>query len=221
MPIPDEKPNFFRSRAFRECAVVFFVVGLIGVIMLVMIVSPSDYIRKSRRIHCISNLKQINLSLMVFAGDNNDQYPMQISTNQGGTKEWVGSKEVYRHFLVVRNELGSPTVLACPSDPRRDAAKTFSSLSNSNLSYWIELNALAKSSSTIRFGDCNLETNGTTLPNGCFQIATQKVLNWDGSTHRKAGNIGLSDGSVRQLGNAAFNHARLQQEIPTNWFAIP
>ena len=106
MATPDDKPDFLRSRAFRECFVVFLVAGLFGIVCFSMIeLTPR---RRYSGINCINNLKQVGLGLRMWAGDNDDKFPMQVSTNQGGTKEWVGSTNVFWHVLVLSNEMGSP-----------------------------------------------------------------------------------------------------------------
>ena len=36
--------------------------------------------RKAQRINCVNNLKQVGLAFRIWEGDNNDKYPMAVST---------------------------------------------------------------------------------------------------------------------------------------------
>src|SRR5437660_12465028 len=49
-------------------------------------------------INCSNNLKQIGLSFRQWALDNQDKFPMQVPTNQGGTMELVISGTAWIHF---------------------------------------------------------------------------------------------------------------------------
>jgi hypothetical protein len=219
MATPDDKPDFLRSRAFKECIVVFLVAGLFGIVCFSMIeLTPK---RRYSRINCINNLKQVGLGLRMWAGDNDGKFPMQVYTNQDGSKGWVGSTNVFWFFLVASNEMGSPKVLLCPVETARICATGFSNLNNGNLSYFIEQNAKEGFSSTLLTGDRHLTVNRIPFTNGCYQVATQQVLGWEKAPHKSAGNIVLSDGSARPADAKGLGEIRLQQQIATNWLAIP
>src|SRR5436190_387132 len=83
----------------------------------------------------------ICVAFHTFAHDHNDKFPMQASTNSGGTLEFVTAAEkvggsfffAFRHFQAVSNELLDPQLLVCPSD-NRSPAQTFAALQNQNVS---------------------------------------------------------------------------------------
>jgi competence protein ComGC len=202
-----------------EVAVVFFVI-----VVLAMEILPSlgRHSGRPTRIQCVNNLKQITLAMKVFAMDNNDRYPIQVSTNDGGTKEWAGSMEAYRHFQILRRNLRNPKILSCPGDKDRPPAADFPSFGPGNLSYFIEQNAVEKGPLTFFLGDRNLTLNNVVLTNGCYLVPTQQMLGWDAnSLHRGAGNFSLVDGSTKQATAAMLQRSRLESRIPTNWLAIP
>ncbi len=96
---------------------------------------------KAQSINCSNNLKQIGLAFRTWAIDNNDQFPFNVSTNNGGTLELClpGSDGFDRnaafHFRVMSNELSTPRILVCPADTKKPAALDFQSLQAANVSY--------------------------------------------------------------------------------------
>jgi hypothetical protein len=100
---------------------------------------PSE--KKAQHISCVNNLKQIGLAFRIWAGDNNDQYPFNVSTNAGGTLELCDrdangfERNSFLHFLVASNELSTPLVLHCPQDRSKTATRDWGGLSASNVTY--------------------------------------------------------------------------------------
>ena len=96
---------------------------------------------RAQRVNCVNNLKQIGLAFKTWAIDNNDQFPFNVGTNAGGTRELCSladngfDKNAYLHFRVMSNELSVPLILVCPKDHSRKAARDFSSLRPENVSY--------------------------------------------------------------------------------------
>ncbi|NDD39229.1 MAG: hypothetical protein EB082_12615 [Verrucomicrobia bacterium] len=86
---------------------------------------------KAARIKCANNLKQVGLGFKVFANDNDDRFPYRVS-NFGGlvpgtfastattpNTTTVANQRVWKHFLVMSNELGSAKILMCPGDKNK------------------------------------------------------------------------------------------------------
>ena len=98
---------------------------------------------RSQSVSCVNNLKQIGLAFRLWAGDNGDKYPFNVSTAKGGTLERCdrGSdgydRNSFQHFLVMTNELGTPKILVCPSDQTKSAALKFGNLQPENVSYQV------------------------------------------------------------------------------------
>src|SRR5688500_16889126 len=86
--------------------------------ILVTIFLPALAKQRSQKpqIDCANNLKQVGLSFRLWAGDGGDRYQTALSTNDGGTMEFIQTSEVFRHFQALSNELGTPKVLVCPAD---------------------------------------------------------------------------------------------------------
>src|SRR5262245_48718555 len=117
------------------------IIGISAVITGTGIVALIRARARAGAICCNCNLKQIGLSIRIWANDHADQYPGQVSTNQGGTKELVAGGNAFRHFQTLSNELSTPKVLVCLGDSDRKVARDFLTLANSNLSYFVSLDA--------------------------------------------------------------------------------
>jgi len=91
---------------------------------------------------CYNNLQGISFAFRIWANGHHDQFPFNVSTNAGGTRELcVRDGEGFDsnaalHFQVLSNELlGDTSILVCPNDSTRKAAPDFRSLRRANISY--------------------------------------------------------------------------------------
>jgi hypothetical protein len=93
------------------------------------------------RITCVNNLKQIGLTFLEWALDNEGRFPGNVSTNAGGAMEFcaVGAdgfdRNAARHFQVMSNVLTSPKILVCPQDKTRRPATDIANLHAGNVTY--------------------------------------------------------------------------------------
>lgn len=170
--------------------------GTVGFIIVFVLPVLARRKASAASIACISNLKQIGLGLRMWANDNGDEFPWRVSTNRGGSKEFIETGEVICHFVALSNELLSPRLLVCWRDRERVRATSFvARLSNRNVSYFIGPDADEKLPQTILSGDRNIV--GGRFTNANVLLVTSNRASWDRSIHNKCGNIGLGDGSVQ------------------------
>lgn len=176
---------------------------------------------KARSICCNCNLKQVGLAFRIWSGDKGDAYPMSVSTNQGGTQEFLATGETFRHFQVLSNELSTPTILVCPSDRSRQVATDFNPhFGNTNLSYFVGVDASVGKPSMWLSGDRNL-SGGARLANGFLLLPTNAPVRWSAEIHQSWGNIGMADGSVQQIGSARLREYLVGTGVATNRLAMP
>ncbi len=96
---------------------------------------------KAQRLSCVNNLKQIGLGFRIWAGDHDDHYPFNLTTNAGGTLEHCAvdaegfDRNAMFHFQVASNELSTPKILVCPDDKTRKPAVDFGLLTAANATY--------------------------------------------------------------------------------------
>lgn len=121
-----------QKKAFTliELLVVIAIIAILAAMLLPVLAAAK---RRAQRINCVSNLKQVNLSFRIWEGDNNNQYPMSVSTSAGGAEETTQSNftpagglnsSMTNIFCVMSNELSTPKILICPSDVQHSAAAT-------------------------------------------------------------------------------------------------
>jgi hypothetical protein len=136
-----------------------------------------------------------------------------------GTLEYFKTDEVFRHFRAFSNEIVFPKLLICPTDVRRPAID-FVSLRNSNISYFIGVDATESFPSTVLTGDRNI-TNGVIHTNGILEITSNSIVGWTEKMHNRQGNIGLSDGSVQHVSTEKLRQHVAESGVATNRLAFP
>ena len=193
---------------------------LVIIILLAGMILPTGHSRPNiSRIKCVNNLKNVGLAYRIFATDNADLFPWQ-STNQMGALQidYFGDPAVY--FRMVSNELSTPKLLICPRDTRTEAPD-FTSITRSNISYFIGLDSDANFPNSFLAGDRNLTTNGIRLPPGLVRIRTNSLVAWDNTQHQLQGNVTMGDGSVQQLSIPRLNEQLHNTGTAQTTLAIP
>ena len=72
-------------------------------------------------------------------------------------------------------------------------------LSNTNISYFIGLDADESMPQMFLAGDRNLLINGAPARTGAVSLTSKDRLEWGKTIHHGQGNIALADGSVQEL----------------------
>jgi hypothetical protein len=131
---------------FSKVFSVLLVIMQLGAIGLFMAGSAVGVARgpaasRGQSFMCENNLKQIGLAFKVWAIDHDNQFPFNVSTTAGGSKEgcFRGNdgfdQNAAIHFKVIYKELSDPKILACPADAAKRPATDFTSLEAMNVSY--------------------------------------------------------------------------------------
>jgi prepilin-type N-terminal cleavage/methylation domain-containing protein len=197
-----------------------FVVMVIIAVFAAMII-PASTLNKARayRIQCVNNLKQTGLAFRLWE-PNGDKYPMKTSETNGGTMEFTSGLNAWRHFQVMSNELSTPKVIICPSEESRMPATNFTFLANSNVSYFVGIDATETDPQGFLSGDRNL-TNGTPIKNGILEVSSNQPAGWTAEMHNKVGNILLSDGSLQQVSTTGLRSGIENTSLATNRLQMP
>jgi competence protein ComGC len=214
------KPRFSHQQTTALTKIdVLVIVAVLVVMAALLLPALAAAKRKSARINCISNVKQIGIAFRLWEGDNKDKYPMAVSVTNGGAMELAATGNVAACFQVMSNELCTPRILLCPEDTRRTYATNFSiGFSDANISYFISLDAAEMYPQMILDGDDNLLVDGKPVQPGILNLRTGTAIAWTKDRHHGVGNIGMADGSAQQVTGDGLNSAVVSStsDTPTN-----
>lgn len=178
---------------------------------------------------CMSNLKQVSLGYTLWASANTNLFPWEVSTNAGGTLEMMNSSNAASHFASLATWIKSPDLLVCPSDRFRQKTYTYSGFGNSNLSYFVSMDAslgpVPSPSFLILAGDRCLSFSNSPAPPGSFEITNFTALGWTagfhGSSTAPLGVLTFADGHCEVVKSAKLPAIFQRQTIVSNLLVIP
>jgi competence protein ComGC len=208
-----------RAAAFTLIELMMIVVGL-AVLVLLCISGLPRARHRARLNQCEKNLKQIGLAFRISSLDSNDSYAFGRPAASGGSLEAIATGETFRHFQVMSNDLQDCRILVCPLDDRKRATNFGHDFSNTNLSYFVGIDANDTNPNMFLSGDRNL-TNGLVLTNNIMILTTNRAFGWTSAMHDRCGNILFSDGSMQHLNNSQLEKALAGTGSVTNRLQMP
>lgn len=234
------KTNLWKSKTGFTLIELMVVVVTLVILWGLFMPSITKSKTPAKRIACVSHLKQVGLAFRIWAGEHNDLPPMSASVTNGGVMELAATGNVAAVFQVMSNELNTPRILFCPTDKIRRQANTFSTTvppenqnavpfqGNTNVSYFVNLDAVDTNPNMILSGDDNLliggghnPLSGTPATSGVLPLTTNSLIAWSEARHQKQGNVALADGSVQQLSTSNLRRQWAASGIETNRLAMP
>jgi prepilin-type N-terminal cleavage/methylation domain-containing protein len=181
--------KLLKTKAAFTLIELLVVIAIIAILAAMLLPALAAAKRKAQRINCVNNLKEVGLAFRVWEGDNNDRYPMAVSTAQGGAQEYVGQGNSINPskglnpgmvFMVMSNEVSTPKVLYCTSDNLHSTAATnwyqadvlgstawppAAQAAAGKISYFVNGDATESDPQMIMMGDENIGNYGNTAAN--------------------------------------------------------
>ncbi len=148
---------------------------------------------------CINNLRQVALGQLSWSYDHvTASHSSNLPIGDAGFGKLLDSDGIASYYKALSNELGSPKILACPSDSRKPA-DDFRSLTTNHLSYFLNLDAMSGiDASTAVNGDRHIAFTPT-RQGPIVTLTANLSMQWTKNLrHDGVGNVVLVDGSVQR-----------------------
>jgi prepilin-type processing-associated H-X9-DG protein len=196
--------------------------AVIVVLLLALLLLPRLAHHHNGQIYCLMNVRQIDDAFIVWAGDHNGEFPMQISVTNGGAMELAATLNVAAYFKAVSGQPLSPRALICPYDTVHIAATNFGEgFNNSHISYFVGLDTSVNPARRILTGDANLAVGGLPVTSGLMEFPANSVISFTANRHPDGGNLGFADGHAEEFHNSTLSAAFQETGLATNRLAIP
>lgn len=199
-------------------------IALLLVILTLFLPSLNRGPRKSPALACLNNLREIGIGFWMYQGDHG-KFSWQITTNKAEA-ELVTSDIAADYFLKLSPYLPLPRFFVCPTDKARLIGNTnFFGFNNTNLSYFLGLDATTNNPSVILSGDRHLAFNNQAATPGLLFVTNNTAIRWTKELHpikdQTRGVLLFVDGHCEVVQDYKLPQAFKKQALATNRLVIP
>ena len=174
-------------------------------------------------VYCINNQKQCALGFIMFANDNNNQYPWNLAATNSAYLPGCTQGDAAADFNDLQGTyIRAPFVFVCPTDPGRTIRTDLSPLKNLNLSYGAGYGSNV--GANILTLDRHLVADGNPVSPGLFIYSTNQTMGWSSELHRPEvprGVMSFYDGHAEIIPGTNINAAFQRSGLALARFAVP
>ena len=197
------------------------VFGIAVLLLLAILLLPRVAHHHNGEFYCMMNVRQINIAYIVWAGDNREKLPAEVSVTNNGAMELIATGNVAACFIAMSNDL-SARILICPNDTNHVAAANFGNdFNNSHISYFADLDASMDPRRGLLAGDANFAIDGVPVKSGVLELSSNLPVAWTLNRHPRGGTLGFVDGHAQEVNNSFLPEVLQQFDAATNRLAIP
>jgi hypothetical protein len=174
------------SKAASGMTLLEVMVVVVICFVLFVLLMPLDHHHDkviARRLVCKSNLRQIAVAEALWGVDNGKRFCATVSTNAGGSLEFLNAGQVAAHLEILNAYLKSfaPRVYHCPTDSRQISNAT--RLKDDEISYFVSQDANFGLSNSCLIGDRNLTLKGRDAQAGMLPLSSGSKVVWTKEMH--------------------------------------
>jgi len=217
------RPRVNSTTAFNliELLLVIAVICIAVVLFLPMLGGS----KKSPVLACMHNLRQVGVGFYMWAEDHAGRFPPQVSVDQNGTFEAIGTGSPAPHLQALNKYIRNWSILVCPTDKaRRPGLTNTIVLADTNLSYFASVDATKSTTNALLSGDRHLTAAGQQGNPGLLTLTSNTVVSWTGELHkqnqRPGGNLLFVD-SHAEWKDANLARVIQNQGLARNRLAMP
>ena len=215
------KTNFSRDANGGLTLIEALVVVACVVILMAMLLPGLSGSHKSQAGICMGRVREVEIGFLMYAGDNHGKFAIQTSITNNGTMEFLERNQTFPHYQKLLKYLPQMSSFICPADKNRQPAANFDSLTDSNLSYFLNADISSNNPRSIMMGDRCLQANGEPVGHGTFIAQTNMHFTWTSEMHRGFGILGFADGHAELCRPTNLNAAFQRQGMATVRLAVP
>jgi prepilin-type N-terminal cleavage/methylation domain-containing protein len=161
-------------------------IGIMAILFALLVPALKRTKHRASELVCVSQLRQIGVGAIAFAGENEDKFPAATMPN---TNRFLNPLQPLLWERI------TPRIFLCPTDMGRIVTPDMNLLNRSNTSYFVSYSASTDQPGAIVAGDRNITWDGA-LNTGANQFKRSYRFGWWRDMHHWRGNLLLSDGSV-------------------------
>ena len=229
------------QQAFTLHELLIVMIVVVGIALLA-VQGMAQVAKRSPRIQCANNLRQISVAFRIWSGNHLDRYPHEVSTVSGGARingAGINPTRTYTIYQCMSNELVTPKIVVCPSDGERNATTNFLMLTgigdfnNLRVSYWVGRDTGRTTPRMFLTGDRNVYGNVASVaspaasilnsygnsPESPNPLGAGVAIGTNASSTLNPPPVGFTDKMHHQAGNAAMADGSVQQLTSLRFYA--